>query len=108
MQYIYLVNPQYQIDLTNQARANLKQTFRDALGEIKEQMRKGKESATGVYSDVLEQYNNHVERKLQHEAEMERVQAEIFEANQNVDQDILDISTNCIDKCKTGTSLVNV
>ncbi len=65
-------------------------------------MTKGKETANSMQGDVEDQFNSHVQRRALYETQMERVQKEIFEANQDLDQNVLDISTDCTDKCRTG------
>ncbi len=67
-------------------------------------MTKGKETANSMQGDVEDQFNSHVQRKALYETQMERVQKEIFEANQDLDQNVLDISTDCTDKCRTGNT----
>eukprot|EP00794_Sanderia_malayensis_P021371 gene21371-23454_t len=91
----------YKVDITKQARENIKLEFRNSLTDVKDQITKGKEAASTVYSDVEELYNGHVRRKAEYDEEATRAEKEILKSNLNIDQQVLDISTNCIDKCKT-------
>eukprot|EP00794_Sanderia_malayensis_P008625 gene8625-9555_t len=91
----------YKVDVTQQARENLKVEFRNSLNAVKTQITKGREAAGTVYSDVEELYNGHVRRKTEYDEEAVKAEKEILKTNQNIDQQVLDISTNCIDKCKT-------
>eukprot|EP00794_Sanderia_malayensis_P008627 gene8627-9557_t len=91
----------YKVDITKQARENMKLEFRNSLTDVKAQITKGKEAASTVYSDVEELYNGHVRRKAEYDEEATRAEKEILKSNLNIDQQVLDISTNCIDKCKT-------
>eukprot|EP00794_Sanderia_malayensis_P008626 gene8626-9556_t len=91
----------YKVDITQQARENMKLEFRNSLTDVKDQITKGKEAASTVYSDVEELYSGHVRRKTEYDEEATRAEKEILKSNLNIDEQVLDISTNCIDKCKT-------
>ena len=76
--------------------------MREALEGIQTDIVKGSEDAAKVLKDIEQDYEAHKQRKANFEAEMNSVHKEVQQRNTDIDTAIFDISTNCIDKCKTG------
>ena len=76
--------------------------LREALADVKAQATKGKESAAKKLEETTLLLKEYTTQHEGHTAEMQRVQEQIQTINSDVDMAVLDISTDCIDKCKTG------
>ena len=76
--------------------------LREALADVKAQATKGKETAAKKLGETALLLREYTTQHEGHTAEMQRVQKQIQTINSDVDMAVLDISTDCIDKCKTG------
>ena len=65
-------------------------------------MTKGKTDAATNLEDVTQEYDAHDDKKTKHEAEMQRVLEQMQDQNSQIDAQVLDITTDCVTKCKTG------
>ena len=76
--------------------------LREVLGDIKNHAKKGRDAAREMANSVEELLNSYKERSQGYLNEMSSVKDQIHNINSNVDLAMIDISTDCIDQCKTG------
>ncbi len=90
------------MDIREQVQENIVEAFHDVLNGIKKHIREGRDNATKVKRTVSELYEAHLERRDKYRRESENIAREIVKANRRVDSDITHISSDCIEKCRTG------
>jgi len=91
----------YEVDLLHQGRSNVNGKLREVLGDIKNHAKKGRDAAREMANSVEELLNSYKERSQGYLNEMSSVKDQIHNINSNVDLAMIDISTDCIDQCKT-------
>ena len=69
---------------------------------MKAQVVKGKETAVKVLSETEKLLKRYETEEAGHNKEMQRIRDQIQMLNSKIDISILDVSTDCIDKCRTG------
>ena len=99
---------QYEAHFTQQVKRHSKQAFLDALNDIRIQIKRAKENATKVYNDVVEQWNASVLRRDKYVSESGRVANEINALDKDLNENVLEITKNCVEKCRTGEFVENL
>ena len=85
-----------------QGMANVNSKLREVLEDIKNQAKKGRDAAKEMVNNVKELLQSYTQRSQGYLNEMSSVQDQIHNINRDVDLAMIDISTDCIDQCKTG------
>eukprot|EP00112_Aurelia_sp_Birch-Aquarium-sp1_P001545 Seg1167.1 transcript_id=Seg1167.1/GoldUCD/mRNA.D3Y31 product="hypothetical protein" protein_id=Seg1167.1/GoldUCD/D3Y31 len=91
----------YQLDLQSQAQTNIMQSLRSALSDAKTQASAGKAKAATKLSETEELLEHYKAEQKRHQDEMANAQNQIQIINSQIDTSVLDISTDCIDTCRT-------
>ena len=95
---------QYKVDLIEQGKSNANSELREVLEDIKNQAKKGRDTAKEIANDVKELLESYTQRSQGYLNEMSSVRDQIHNINRDVDLAMNDISTDCIDHCKTGST----
>ena len=98
---------QYRVDLRTQAQTHAKESLHEALADVKAQAVKGKERAVKVFFETEKLLERYETEEAGHNKEMQRIRDQIQVLNSKIDISILDVSTDCIDKCRTGAFETN-
>ena len=78
------------------------QSLRNALSDAKTQASTGKEKAATKLSETTQLLEHYRTERQRHQDEMASAQNQIQTINSQIDASVLDISTDCIDTCRTG------
>ena len=85
-----------------QGMANVNIKLREVLEDIKNQAKKGRDAAKEMADNVKELLESYTQRSQGYQNEMASVEDQIHNINRDVDLAMIDISTDCINQCKTG------
>ena len=76
--------------------------MREVLVDLEKDAEKGRDSAKEVANDVEEILDSYKRQQKGYLDEMDSIQQQIMNINNGVDLSMIDITTDCIDECKTG------
>ena len=88
--------------MTKQAKQHANSSVQEALSDFKVQASKGKTKASEMVAETQQLLDRYKAEETSHRDEMLRVRNQIQKIDSHIDASIMDISTNCIDKCRTG------
>ena len=93
---------QYKIDLLTQATQNVNSQFRKAVSGVQDASAAGKKKADRVVQETTTLLTQTEAEQKGYTTNMGNLLEQIRGINSNIDNSVLDISTDCLDKCKTG------
>ena len=76
--------------------------MREVLEDVKKDAKKGRDAANERANDVASLLDSYKQTRQGYLNEMSSAVDQIHNINSDVDLALIDISTDCIDKCKTG------
>eukprot|EP00794_Sanderia_malayensis_P013020 gene13020-14360_t len=93
---------QYHLDITDISGETVGKDLKAAIDKLSVDVEAAKSKAANERQDIEQLLNDYTTQQADYEKRMELIEQEIRTKEQNIDAAVLDISTDCVLKCKTG------